>query len=146
MLDRLNAQHELELRVGERESLEVSADELGSNARLGGGRGRRQENALGDVDADHPVGHGTELRERREVPPVPATRIEERADRQEAAKLLGDHRELPVDGRVGRERLRVLEAAAQLVDVAQLVRWRRRAHPAVERNAIARGRRPAGRG
>ena len=54
MLDRLEAEHELELRVGERKTLDVRALELDLDSTPLGGERRGSQDAFRDVDADEP--------------------------------------------------------------------------------------------
>lgn len=62
MLDHLNAQHEIELAIGEREALEVRPHELRMNAGVRRRPGCRLEHASGDVCADDTRRHRTKAR------------------------------------------------------------------------------------
>jgi hypothetical protein len=115
VLDHLRAEDEVELRVGERDRLEVAPAEVGVDAAA-----RGLEDPLGDV---HPGPPRRQLgRERLQVTPVAAACVEERLCGQLLPHERADPGELPVDSRVGkRPRLAVLLGGAILVESPQRV-------------------------
>ncbi len=132
MLDHLHGEHTVEAAILERESFHVCLEELGSHAFAFDGLSGGIEDSLGDVAADQPCRPISGSRDRRQEAAVAATRVEQRLGGEGAPNKSRHAFELAIDAWVGeRNRLRVPDFGALLVDLAKRVRRRIAAHQTI---------------